>query len=140
MTPISIFNIMLEDLKVCPLMMTAPCNCRSAISENHYLFDAVIIDEASQLALPHNLLPLILSRRAIFVGDSNQLPPLMKHAQAKNGENLSLFSRLSHNHPESLIRLSRQYRMNDKIQVCIVSLLDNSLLEGHDNTPTRRYT
>ena len=60
----------------------------------------------------------------------------MKHDQEKNGENLSLFSRLSQNHPESLIRLSRQYRMNDKIQVRAVFLLGNSLL-GVD--VTREY-
>ena len=51
-----------------------------------------------------------------LVGDSYQLPPLVQSERAKRaGMDVSLFSRLASAHPEAVVALSRQYRMNQDI-------------------------
>jgi hypothetical protein len=40
-------------------------------------FDLAIIDEAGQIGLPDLLVPLVRAKRAVLVGDHNQLPPFV---------------------------------------------------------------
>ena len=40
-------------------------------------FDLAIVDEAGQICLPDLLVPLVRARRAVLVGDHNQLPPFV---------------------------------------------------------------
>lgn len=40
-------------------------------------FDLVIVDEAGQISTPNLLVPLVRARRAILVGDHQQLPPFV---------------------------------------------------------------
>ncbi|HLG77090.1 MAG TPA: AAA domain-containing protein [Ktedonobacteraceae bacterium] len=40
-------------------------------------FDLAIVDEAGQIGLPDLLVPLVRARRAVLVGDHNQLPPFV---------------------------------------------------------------
>jgi hypothetical protein len=40
-------------------------------------FDLAIVDEAGQIAAPDLLVPLVRSRRAVLVGDHQQLPPFL---------------------------------------------------------------
>lgn len=47
------------------------------------LFDLVIIDEASQCAIPHVLPLLFRARRALIIGDAMQLPHITKISPAK---------------------------------------------------------
>ena len=42
------------------------------------LFDLVVIDEASQCAIPHVLPLLYRARRALVIGDAMQLPHIAK--------------------------------------------------------------
>lgn len=46
-------------------------------------FDVCIVDEASQILQPVCLGPLFYASRFILVGDSQQLPPLIKSSDAK---------------------------------------------------------
>ena len=47
-------------------------------------FDLMIMDEASQCSNPYALLPMIRSKRALFVGDQNQLQPVIVMDGVKN--------------------------------------------------------
>jgi hypothetical protein len=40
-------------------------------------FDLAVVDEAGQISIPNLLVPLVRSRRAMLVGDHNQLPPFI---------------------------------------------------------------
>lgn len=99
-------------------------------------FDLAIVDEAGQIGLADLLVPLVRARRAILVGDHQQLPPfvdqevqdwlrqlseddLQEIGLAEVGEEAlkevltkSAFELLfAHTHPEHLVRLTEQYRM-----------------------------
>lgn len=80
-------------------------------------FDYCIIDEASQVSMPLSLGPLSLCEKFILVGDHFQLPPLVTHpnAEVKQGLSKSLFQILAEAHPQSVVELTYQYRMNKDI-------------------------
>ncbi|TKA52359.1 hypothetical protein B0A53_04828 [Rhodotorula sp. CCFEE 5036] len=79
-------------------------------------FDVCIVDEASQVTLPTCLGPLRFAKKFVLVGDHNQLPPLVRNKAALGGGlDISLFKRLSEAHPDAVVNLSCQYRMNAEI-------------------------
>lgn len=80
-------------------------------------FDLAVLDEASQATEPLSWVPLTMARRAVFAGDSMQLPPtIYSQEAAKGGLALTLFERLKDILPESLQTLLRlQYRMHEDI-------------------------
>jgi len=48
----------------------------------HLPFDVAIVDEASQCILPYALIPCLMSKRWVLVGDHRQLEPLVLDARA----------------------------------------------------------
>ncbi|KAJ1653612.1 DNA replication endonuclease-helicase Dna2 [Dispira simplex] len=79
-------------------------------------FDYCIVDEASQITLPVCLGPLRFADTFILVGDHYQLPPLVRTTEARlQGLAVSLFKQLSEAHPEAVVKLEHQYRMNSDI-------------------------
>lgn len=108
-----------EDLAA---MLSAPnVIATTCLSTGHAIFaqrkfDYCIVDEASQITLPSCLGPLRFADRFILVGDHHQLPPLVRNHRAKEGGlDVSLFKRLGDVHPEAVVYLTRQYRMNESI-------------------------
>lgn len=106
----------LEDQLMSPNVVATTC-----LSIGHPIFtkrkfDYCIVDEASQITLPTCLGPLRFASTFILVGDHFQLPPLVRNPDArKGGLDTSLFKILADNHPESVVELTRQYRMNKEI-------------------------
>lgn len=87
-------------------------------------FDYCIVDEASQITLPICAGPIRLARTFVLVGDHNQLPPVVKNEEAREGGlDVSLFKLLSDAHPESVTNLAHQYRMCEDIMT-----LSNTLI------------
>ncbi|XP_015756273.1 PREDICTED: DNA replication ATP-dependent helicase/nuclease DNA2-like [Acropora digitifera] len=83
---------------------------------SHRMFDYCIVDEASQITQPVCIGPLRRSRVFILVGDHYQLPPLVQSVEAREGGmDVSLFKRLSEQHPHAVVSLEHQYRMNQDI-------------------------
>ncbi|KAI6659322.1 DNA replication ATP-dependent helicase/nuclease DNA2 [Oopsacas minuta] len=79
-------------------------------------FDWCIVDEASQLTQFLCLGPILQAKRFVLVGDIHQLPPLVRSYEArKEGYDVSLFRKLSEDHPDTVLTLTSQYRMNDSI-------------------------
>lgn len=90
-------------------------------------FDYCIVDEASQITLPVCIGPLRFADRFVLVGDHFQLPPLVKDVDARaGGLDVSLFMLLSEKHPQAVVTLEHQYRMNADIMS-----LSNALIYGH---------
>ncbi len=80
-------------------------------------FDLVCLDEASQATEPLSWIPLTIAKKAIFAGDSMQLPPtIYSKVAAEGGLSTTLFDRLKDILPASLQTLLRvQYRMHETI-------------------------
>ncbi|QSZ30374.1 hypothetical protein DSL72_004897 [Monilinia vaccinii-corymbosi] len=107
---------------------------------NERTFDYCIVDEASQITLPVCVGPIRLARTFILVGDHNQLPPLVKDEEArKGGLDISLFKYLSDSHPQSVVYLEHQYRMNADVMALSNILIYNGRLKcGSDSVASRR--
>ncbi|KAI9151817.1 DNA replication ATP-dependent helicase/nuclease DNA2 [Paramyrothecium foliicola] len=91
---------------------------------NERLFDYCIVDEASQITLPICAGPIRMARTFVLVGDHNQLPPVVRNEEAREGGlDVSLFKLLSDTHPQSVVNLSHQYRMCEDIMT-----LSNTLI------------
>ncbi len=79
-------------------------------------FPTAVIDEAGQALEPASWIPLLKTRRLILAGDHCQLPPTVKSASAaKGGLGATLMEHLIQLHPEAVVLLKEQYRMNELI-------------------------
>ncbi|WRT68360.1 uncharacterized protein IL334_005336 [Kwoniella shivajii] len=110
-------------------LMDPPVVAATCLAIDHPLFfkrrfDYCIVDEASQITLPTCLGPLRMADKFVLVGDHFQLPPIVRHPEARRGGlDVSLFKLLSSAHPQAVSDLSMQYRMNEDIM-----LLSNRLV------------
>lgn len=104
------------------------------------MFDVAIIDEVCKATLPEILMPLLVSKKAVLVGDPMQLPPVfcseeLDVIESIEGCNLrelmyidELF-RLGH----GVVTLDTQYRMVDEIGDLISSTFyDHKLVNGRN--------
>lgn len=112
-----------------PHLIASTClGINHAMFQRRTAFDAVVIDEASQILQPICIGPLRFTKGPfILVGDHYQLPPLVKvmerneanseitHTIAENAAGESLFRRLCNFHPEAVVSLRRQYRMRREL-------------------------
>lgn len=106
---------------------------------NRRKFDYCIVDEASQITLPTCLGPLRFADKFVLVGDHFQLPPLVKNPQARRGGlDVSLFRRLSDTHPNSVVDLREQYRMNEDIMTLSNKLIYSDRLKCGSEEVARR--
>ncbi|GJJ13038.1 hypothetical protein Clacol_007287 [Clathrus columnatus] len=105
-------------------------------------FDYCIVDEASQVTLPTCLGPLRYADRFVLVGDHFQLPPLIRSKEARlGGLDISLFRRLVEAHPEAVVDLVDQYRMNFDIMLLANTLIySNRLRCGSEEVARRGLT
>ncbi|ODN92700.1 DNA replication ATP-dependent helicase Dna2 [Cryptococcus wingfieldii CBS 7118] len=102
-------------------LMKPPVVAATCLAIDHPLFfrrkfDYCIVDEASQITLPTCIGPLRMADKFVLVGDHYQLPPIVRHPEARRGGlDVSLFRHLSSAHPQAVVDLSYQYRMNEDI-------------------------
>ena len=75
------FNAMIT-LKPC--VMLSPTNVSKFLPQEKDMFDLLIIDEASQLKVVDGFGSLLRSKKAIIVGDKNQLPPIERFVKVNN--------------------------------------------------------
>lgn len=74
-------------IKEYPVILSTTHSLRSCTSEN-YLFDYVIIDEASQVDLVTGALALSCAKNAVIVGDVKQLPNVVTSEVAKTAKQI----------------------------------------------------
>lgn len=76
-------------------------------------FDTVIFDEAGQVTLPLAFAGMMAGSRHIFIGDHQQMPPVILAEHDPKWVSSSIFERLYHHSPGSM--LDTTYRMNQEI-------------------------
>lgn len=105
-------------------------------------FDYCIVDEASQITLPICAGPIRMARTFVLVGDHNQLPPVVRNEEAREGGlDVSLFKLLSDTHPQSVVNLEHQYRMCEDIMALSNTLIyDGKLRCGTEQLRKRKLT
>ena len=81
---------------------------------SHIEFDVVIFDEASQITLPLAIMGMLAGAKYIFIGDEQQLPPVVTSGTSDIGST-SIFGYLSPRGNQSM--LTTTYRLNDALAV-----------------------
>ena len=77
-----------------------------------FKFDTVIFDEASQVTTPLALMAMRTAKRFIFVGDHQQLPPIILSKSVLDTESAFIFAQLFNTYPKTTVMLAETYRMN----------------------------
>ena len=91
------------------------------VGANHYSvrqlrYETVVIDEAGQAIEPACWIPILKAKKLVMAGDHHQLPPTIKSAEAaQKGLSNTLMEKLVALHPEAVVLLEEQYRMNKTI-------------------------
>ena len=100
------------------------CTCAEAgsirIKDSIHQAEQCIIDECGMCTEPETLLPMILSKKIILVGDHKQLQPVVLNKTAESlGLKISMFQRLfeDENMSQYCIVLTEQYRMVCKLNI-----------------------
>jgi ATP-dependent RNA/DNA helicase IGHMBP2 len=101
-------------------------------------FKTVVIDEAGQALEPACWIPILKAQKVILAGDHCQLPPTIKSATAaKNGLNTTLLEKCVALHPEAVVLLNEQYRMNKAIMGYSSKVFYNNKLKAHPSVASR---
>ncbi len=91
------------------------------VGANHYTvknlsYHTIVIDEAGQSLEPACWIPVIKGKKLVLAGDPYQLPPTIKSDEtARKGLGNTLLEKLIALHPQSVVLLEEQYRMNEMI-------------------------
>ena len=80
-----------------------------------WLFDYVIVDEAAQMSIPLALPAIMRGSRLIFVGDHQQLDPIVPQDTGNRFFDCSIFKRLADLYPQDITLLDQSYRLNESL-------------------------
>ena len=78
----------------------------------NFEFDTVIFDEASQITVPLAVMAMRKAKRFVFVGDHQQLPPVVLSKSVLDEQCYSVFSQLLQGNKNVSVMLNQTYRMN----------------------------
>jgi ATP-dependent RNA/DNA helicase IGHMBP2 len=112
------------------------------VGANHYTvrhlkYNTVVIDEAGQALEPACWIPILKAKKVVFAGDHFQLPPTIKsYEAAQNGLSHTLLEKSVAKHPEAVVLLQEQYRMNEMIMGYSSKTFYDDMLKAH---PTVRH-
>lgn len=113
------------------------------VGSNHYTvrnmkYRTVVIDEAGQALEPACWIPILKAEKVIFAGDHLQLPPTIKSEEAaKGGLSTTLLEKCVALHPESVVLLEEQYRMNEAIMGYSSKVFYHDKLKAHESVAAR---
>lgn len=133
-----------RDLALSSNIVGMTCNRVGAYDFNSIYdsFDVVIIDEVCKATLPEILLPLAVAKRAVLVGDPNQLPPVFCSEEREIMDSIEKCQLTEYMYIDSLFRdssrtffLDTQYRMCNEIGTLISeNFYDGKLKNGRNES------
>lgn len=109
------------------------------VGANHYTvknltYNTIIIDEAGQALEPACWIPILKAQKVILAGDHFQLSPTIKSNEAaRNGLSKTLLEKSVLLHPEAVVLLNEQYRMNEKIMKYSSKVFYENQLNAHQS-------
>lgn len=108
---------------------TPYCMCYPASKRlNNWEFDIVLIDEAAQMSIPLAVAVMSKSNRFVFVGDHQQLDPIMPSGTGVSMFSESIFRKLVRLYPNDVTLLNISYRLNEElIRIPNALFYDNEL-------------
>ncbi|WP_175633475.1 AAA domain-containing protein [Pedobacter ghigonis] len=107
------------------------------VGANHYTvrnlkYQTIVIDEAGQALEPACWIPILKAQKVILAGDHFQLSPTIKSNEAsRNGLGNTLLEKTVGLHPESVVLLNEQYRMNKDIMGYSSKVFYKDALQAH---------
>ncbi len=111
----------IEQFIIDDLVSKAQIITATLVGSNHYTvrdvkFNTVVIDEAGQALEPACWIPILKAQKLVMAGDHFQLPPTIKSNKAANeGLSTTLLEKCAVLHPNAVVLLEEQYRMNEAI-------------------------
>ncbi|NEU06827.1 AAA family ATPase [Flavihumibacter sp. R14] len=126
------------------LIASAQVIAATLVGANHYTvsglrYDTVVIDEAGQALEPACWIPILKAKKVILAGDPFQLPPTIKSDEAaRKGLNLTLLEKCIQLHPEAVVLLEEQYRMNSPIMTYSSGVFYHGRLKAHHSVADRK--
>jgi ATP-dependent RNA/DNA helicase IGHMBP2 len=125
------------------LLQNTEAICCTLVGSSHPImrgkkFQTAFIDEAGQALEPACWIPILRSRRIIFAGDHQQLPPTIKSNEAaRQGLAKTLFEKgiEKQDHTSSMLKV--QYRMHEKIMEFPSRYFYEGKLIAHDSVRIR---
>ncbi len=119
------------------LVAKAQVIAATLVGSNHYTvknlkYHTVVIDEAGQAIEPACWIPILKGKKVILAGDHCQLPPTIKSNEAaRNGLSATLLEKCVALHPEAVVLLEEQYRMNEAIMKYSSGVFYGHKLKAH---------
>ena len=119
------------------LLARAQVITATLVGANHYTvrnlkFTTVVIDEAGQALEPACWIPILKAQKVVLAGDHCQLSPTVKsHEAARSGLSTTLLEKCTALHPEAVVLLEEQYRMNEMIMGYSSSVFYGDKLRAH---------
>ena len=109
-----------EQYIVDDIMARADVVTATLVGANHYTirhlrYNTVVIDEAGQALEPACWIPILKAKKLVMAGDHQQLPPTIKSDVAAKELGTTLMEKIVTLHPEAVVLLEEQYRMNEAI-------------------------
>ena len=103
---------------------------------NMVKFDTVIFDEAGQVTLPLAFAGMLSAARSVFIGDHQQMPPVIVAEHEPDWVTKSIFERLYQNGRSTM--LDTTYRMNQEINAFPSRVFYGGCLKTADANRHRR--
>ena len=128
-----------EQYIVDDLIAKAQVITATLVGSNHYTvrnlkYHIVVIDEAGQALEPACWIPILKAKKVILAGDHCQLSPTVKSSEAaRNGLSMTLLEKCVALHPEAVVLLEEQYRMNELIMGYSSSIFYDNKLKAHNS-------
>ncbi|WP_036679474.1 AAA domain-containing protein [Daejeonella oryzae] len=121
------------------LLSKAQVITATLVGSNHYTvskinYHTLVIDEAGQAIEPACWIPILKAQKVILAGDPFQLSPTIKSDEAgRKGLNKTLLEKCIQLHPEAVVLLEEQYRMNSLIMEYSSKVFYENRLKAHSS-------
>ncbi|RYE23939.1 MAG: DUF2075 domain-containing protein [Sphingobacteriales bacterium] len=123
-----------NDLLAKAQVITATLVGAAHYTVRHLKYHTIVIDEAGQALEPACWIPIVKAQKVILAGDHCQLPPTIKSDEAaRNGLSTTLLEKCVALHPEAVVLLEEQYRMNKLIMGYSSQVFYKNLLKAHSS-------